>query len=132
MAGKSRVQRWLGLRTASAAVDGKTPFDTSLYGIALVPPKTGGGVTAIGKNPRKKGRLSEDMVTLFKCTKDLQIYIKKVILFFMSIDSTKSNVIKLRQVRFTLKQEKLFNDQGVTGKDLLPGAAVKCPLTGGL
>lgn len=28
----------------------------------------------------------------------------KKILFFMSIDSTKSNVIKLQQVRFTLKQ----------------------------
>lgn len=50
----------------------------------------------------------------------------------MSIDSTKSNVIKLQQVRFTLKQEKLFNDQGVNGRDLLPGAVVKCPLTGGL
>jgi len=47
----------------------------------------------------------------------------------MSIDSIKSNVIKLQQVRFTLKEEKLFNDQGVTGKDLLPGAVVKRPLT---
>lgn len=50
----------------------------------------------------------------------------------MSIESTKMNEVKLQQVRFTLKQEKLFNDQGVTGSDLLPGAVVKCPLTGEL
>lgn len=50
----------------------------------------------------------------------------------MSIDSAKSNVIKLWQVRFTLKQGKLFNKQGVIGKDLLPEAVVKCPLTGRL
>lgn len=55
-----------------------------------------------------------------------------IILFFMYIGSAKSNVIKLWQVRFTLKQGKLFNEQGVTGRDLLPEAIVKCPLTGRL
>lgn len=55
-----------------------------------------------------------------------------IILFFMSIDTAKSNVIKLWQVRFTLKQRKFFNEQGVTGRDLLPEAVVKCPLTGRL
>lgn len=50
----------------------------------------------------------------------------------MYIGSAKSNVIKLWQVRFTLKQGKLFNEQGVTGRDLLPEAIVKCPLTGRL
>lgn len=42
------------------------------------PLETGGGVRAIGKNPRKKWKLSKDMVTLFKCTKDLQIWKKNL------------------------------------------------------
>lgn len=41
MAGKRGIQRWLGLRPASTPVNGKTPFDTSVYGIALLHSKQG-------------------------------------------------------------------------------------------
>lgn len=51
---RSEVKRWLGLRPECAAVNGKTVFDTCIYGTALVCSKDGVVSEQLEKKPRKK------------------------------------------------------------------------------